>query len=411
MLAYEVAPALALEAATTIGWGIARRAFWHEDRCTWFDAVPTLPGHNPMHSAALGAEPYGGTAGIGLFLAQLVARADEPTLRRTARGALAHALSRAAELAAHAPLGFYGGAAGSAAVVVLAARALGDDTTARRARDVLLGLTLEPPEPDRTDLVGGIAGTLLALAAAARALDGDAALLARAGDAAARTLALGTRAGATLSWNTMRDKMADLCGFAHGAAGIAHALLALHALAPAPALADAALAAFAYEDARFDPGYDNWPDYRIMPGQPRAPQPSYTAAWCHGAPGIARSRLFAESLGLATGASADAALRATAAQAAAWARSPNPDLTLCHGVFGLADALLDGARSGRVACAPLVARIVGDALERYWRAELPWPSGLQTREEIDGLMMGNAGIGHLLLRVADPSLPSVLAPF
>jgi hypothetical protein len=35
---------------------------------------------------------------------------------------------------------------------------------------------------------------------------------------------------------------------------------------------------------------------------------------------------------------------------------------------------------------------------------------LLTREEISGLMMGNAGIGWFFLRLADPTLESVLAP-
>jgi hypothetical protein len=33
-----------------------------------------------------------------------------------------------------------------------------------------------------------------------------------------------------------------------------------------------------------------------------------------------------------------------------------------------------------------------------------------THEEISGLMLGNAGIGHVYLRLSDPSLGSLLAP-
>ena len=33
-----------------------------------------------------------------------------------------------------------------------------------------------------------------------------------------------------------------------------------------------------------------------------------------------------------------------------------------------------------------------------------------THEEICGLMLGNAGIGHVYLRLADPTLNSLLAP-
>jgi lantibiotic modifying enzyme len=84
--------------------------------------------------------------------------------------------------------------------------------------------------------------------------------------------------------------------------------------------------------------------------------------------------------------------------------------TACHGVCGLVDTLLDGIRSGRNAHAELLREIVTYAVERFHRGERPWPSGLPSQEEICGLMLGNAGIGHVFLRLADEKLPSLLAP-
>ena len=46
----------------------------------------------------------------------------------------------------------------------------------------------------------------------------------------------------------------------------------------------------------------------------------------------------------------------------------------------------------------------------HHRGERPWPSGLITHEETNGLMLGNAGIGHIYLRLSDPALRSLLAP-
>jgi lantibiotic modifying enzyme len=160
-----------------------------------------------------------------------------------------------------------------------------------------------------------------------------------------------------------------------------------------------------------------------MPGQPPS-APGYAVAWCHGAVGIVRSRLFAESLGFGTvqiGAAGagerdalageiKAALHTAASVVQSWYRDPGADFTLCHGVFGTVDALLDGVRSGRTAYAPLLNAIVAEATARYDRGELPWPSGLMSREQIDGLLLGTAGIGHVYLRLADPSLEPILAP-
>jgi lantibiotic modifying enzyme len=406
-----LAPQDAIEVAATIGFGIARRALWSGDRCTWFDAIPTMPAQNPATSTTSGSDLYGGTSGIGLFLAQAAARSGDGLLRRTARGALRQAAARAGEYAAAAPHGFYGGGAGAGCALVLAGQELGDAEAIAAGRALLLGVPTDASVPDVTDIIGGIAGTVVSLALAADVLGGDAALLARAGEFAERLLARGQRdARGTLSWYTLGDTRANLTGFAHGAAGIAHALLLLDALRPDPALREAAAGAFAYEATTFDPAQANWPDYRLLPGQPPGPV-SCAVAWCHGSPGIVRSRLFAEACGgFEVGSEIEAGLVSTARYAGQWVRAPNADFTACHGMFGLVDTLLDAVRSGRGAYAPLLAEIVAYATERFHRGERPWPSGLLSHEEISGLMLGNAGIGHVYLRLGDPALGSLLAP-
>ena len=290
-------PQEAIEVAATIGFGIARRALWSGERCTWFDAIPTMPQQNPATSMMAGADVYSGTSGIGLFLAQAATRSGDALLRRTARAALRQAAARADAHALAAPHGFYGGAAGVGAALVLAGRTLDDTPAVEAGRTLLLGLSDEATATDVTDIIGGIAGTVAALALAADALDRDSALLARAAACAERLLARGTRdARGTLSWRTLPEVTANLTGFAHGAAGIAHALLLLDAVAPDPALRAAAADAFAYEATTFNAAQANWPDFRVFPGQGSGP-PSYQVAWCHGAAGIVRSRLFAEARG------------------------------------------------------------------------------------------------------------------
>jgi lantibiotic modifying enzyme len=206
----------------------------------------------------------------------------------------------------------------------------------------------------------------------------------------------------------MRDALGHLTGFAHGSAGNAYALLALHAVAPDPALRDAVAGAIAYETTTFSAQHGNWPDLRYFGTGPR--EAGYTTAWCHGAIGILRARLFAEAHGFDVGGDIEAALATTASHLELILAEPYGDMTLCHGAFGAADALLEGVRSGRAAYAPLVARCAAHGTERYHRGDRPWPSGLLTREEVDNLMLGNSGIGHAYLRLADPSLRSMLAP-
>jgi lantibiotic modifying enzyme len=405
-----MAPQDALEVAAVIGFGVARRALWAGDRCTWFEAIPTMPGQNPATSSVAGCDVYGGTSGIGWFLAQAAERTGDALLRRTARGALDQAAARAGELAVSSPHGFYGGAAGVGAALICAGKALGAEDVVAAGRGLLVSLPMDAPTSDLTDIIGGIAGTVAALALAADALGGDAVLLGRAGDFAERLLARGVRdARGTLSWATLGERRANLTGFAHGTAGIAHALLLFDALAPRPALREAAHAAFAYETMTYDPGQANWPDYRMFPGQAPGPA-SYPVAWCHGAAGIVRSRLFAEMCGFDVASDIEAGLGTTGRFLQQCTAMPNMDFTACHGLFGLIDTLLDGVRSGREAHAAQLRQVVAHATARFHGGEKPWPSGLASQEEVSGLMLGNAGIGHIYLRLADAGLTSLLAP-
>jgi lantibiotic modifying enzyme len=400
----------ALEVAATIGFGISRKAIWSGERCSWLDGYAVYPGQNTAVSAMVNADVYGGTAGIGLFLAQAAARTDDALLRRTALGALRQTAARSEDLLAAAPHGFYGGAAGTAAALILAGLELGDEEAADSGRALIGRIPTDIDDPMQTDLISGLAGDVVSFALAAAVLGERDGLAARAAEAARNLIARGERGGdGSLSWATTPDRRANLAGFGHGAAGIAFALLVLDAFAPDAALRTAASAAIRYESGLFDPVHSNWPDFRIMAGAPAA-EPTFPVAWCHGAGGIAFGRLAAAAAGLDAAADIDAALASTAREAQRALAAPGSDFTLCHGVLGLADVLLEAGRAGRADAAPALDSSIVHAVALFHDGERPWPSGLITREEISGLMMGNAGIGHFFLRLADPALESVLAP-
>jgi len=403
--AYEFPAALALDIASGIGYGIARRALWFGDRCTWVDGTPVMPGNSPK-SITVGADVYAGTSGIGLVLAQIASRTGDAILRDAAHGAVRQTLASLEKPLTD--LGFYGGKAGVAAALVLAGLELDDDEAVERGRALLHELALAADDPDQNDIIAGTAGSMLSLVVASSAL-GDASLLERAREGAEVLIRLAHRnENGSLSWSTMPDKLADLCGFGHGASGNAHALLALHALAPDAAFRDAAEGALAYERACFSAQYGNWPDFRWFGTGPR--EPSYPVSWCHGAVGIVRTRLLAEALGFDVAGEIEIALDTAEQQAWRQLSDPAGDRTLCHGLFGTLDALVDGARSGRARYATVVARCASTTAELHHFGDAPWPSGLMSHEPIDGLMMGHAGVAHVYLRLADTSVAPLLAP-
>lgn len=131
-------------------------------------------------------------------------------------------------------------------------------------------------------------------------------------------------------WNSarspLRSKHPPLTGFSHGASGIATALAALHGYTGDDRFLEGCRRALDYERSCFDPIRGNWPDYRRD-----SSGSDVMVAWCHGAPGIALSRLclrWTPLWGPEVAAELDAALQTTAQQ---------PPLLdhLCCGALGL----------------------------------------------------------------------------
>src|SRR5262249_27256716 len=85
----------------------------------------------------------------------------------------------------------------------------------------------------------------------------------------------------------------NLTGFSHGTAGVGYALLELFQATGDSKYHRAAERAFDYERHWFDADVGNWPDFREEPSQGKRSKRSLSFAtfWCHGAPGIALSRL------------------------------------------------------------------------------------------------------------------------
>jgi type 2 lantibiotic biosynthesis protein LanM len=188
-----------------------------------------------------------------------------------------------------------------------------------------------------------------------------------------------------------------LAGFSHGSGGIALSLFALANASGEERFRQAALDALAYERSTFSPQAQNWPDLR-------ADEESYMVAWCHGASGIGLARLASLAY------NDDPAMREEIAIAleTTLASGFGHTHSLCHGDLGnlevllTASQLLHDARS-HAEVERLSALILEDIEQNGWC------TGAPKFVETPGLMVGIAGIGYELLRLAEPELvPSVL---
>ncbi|MEM7352880.1 MAG: lanthionine synthetase LanC family protein, partial [Acidobacteriota bacterium] len=211
-----------------------------------------------------------------------------------------------------------------------------------------------------------------------------------------------------------------LCGFSHGAGGVSLALADLQAVTGEARFLGVAREGLAYERSQFDPAAGNWIDLRAPAGSPAA---TTAIAWCHGAPGIALSRLgLLQALGddEAIRAELDVALATTVQNLRAESSATGPpgserplplgNISLCHGAFGNADVLLLAARRLGQPALEQLARDIGRLAVRQVEARgLSWPSGNPGMHPTPGLMLGDAGAGTFYLRLHDPDgIPSPL---
>jgi lantibiotic modifying enzyme len=201
-----------------------------------------------------------------------------------------------------------------------------------------------------------------------------------------------------------------MTGFSHGAAGIGWALARYAAAADDARCAELARAAFAYERTAFDPVIGNWPNFR-MTHTGRSTAEASTFAWCHGAPGIGLARLDVAGLDALGNRATDPQLAADIDLALRGLAGAPPATShgLCHGELGNLELFTAAIRAGHEEYREHRARRAAgllDALERNGPV-CATPRGVT----VPGLMIGLAGIGHGLLRLAfDAQVPAALLP-
>jgi lantibiotic modifying enzyme len=370
-----------LEVADRLCGRICRDALWSGGLCNWTaDRMTTPPSYG-----ALPPQLYSGSGGIALALWRMAQATGDSIFRRTARGAIARSLS----LLPVRANGFYVGGMG---IRWASAEILGEVDEAAILRE---------GAPDRTalDIIAGSAGALVALLDFHRRT-GKAAFLELAIRHGDLLLTEAFPADDGLLWNTILGTEAPT-GFAHGAAGIGWALLELWLATGEARFRQAAEGAFRFERACFHPVEENWPDFR-------GEAPVYQSVWCHGAGGIALSRLRAWQI-LGDGVLLEEARAGLKILRGGFRRLTN--FSLCHGTAGNADLMLYASQVLREPEWSVAAEAAAqEGIERFHRPRAFWPSGLLRAVETPDLLWGTAGIAYFYLRLAGAAAPTLLLP-
>jgi lantibiotic modifying enzyme len=401
-----------LSTAAAIGDALCREALWWGDRCTWLG--DDLIGDEEAFTVhrTVGATLYTGAAGIALFLARLAAMTGDSLHADAARGAITQALGEVETAEEMRLKGLFGGRAGVAYASVAVGDCLGD----ARLQDAGLGLlrALAREETNgwkETDVMYGRAGVIVAALWASRRFS-DEGLLDWARELGGQLLRGAKKEEHGWSWPETPDDL-GLNGFSHGAAGIAWALGELARSSGEDQFFQAAREATRYEQHWFDPGVMNWPDLSRENVADPTRAPEYSLSWCHGAPGIAlsRLRLWEHFRDPAHREQARCALSATADALRAEVESVAHNFSLCHGLAGNSEALIIASDTFCDRGMLQAAREVGlKGIENYAASEEGWPCGVNNADaRSPSLMLGWAGTGYYYLRLYDPrATPSIL---
>ncbi len=401
----EAGPNDFLAEALRIAYQIRGAALSYKERASWV-TVAYYPTAQRWQLEPMTPSFYEGLGGVALFLAAVQKLVDEPDLT-----ALAHSALKTVVLGAgrpeYTPVLFrqgIGAGVGQSSIIYALVRAsefLGEEEWLQHARRFAEMLDAEHISSDRHfDLLRGSAGAALALLALYRATRFpealDKAVLCGKHLLQHRTASRqGPRA-----WKTLAEEI--LTGFSHGAAGIAYALLKLYETTGESSFREAALEAEAYETNVFLPDVSNWPDFRRAPTEHGY---GSVTSWCHGAPGIALSRLAALPILDTPQVRQDIShgLRST------WLAGTQQRDTACCGAMGRVETLVVAARELGDPAYLQQARKMASAVLRRSQQQSGYALGWKNTPYLASFHQGMAGIGYEFLRLATPaSLPSLL---
>jgi type 2 lantibiotic biosynthesis protein LanM len=394
-----------LDAARAAGDRLQALALRGADGVSWVGVTPA--DHRYWAVAPLDAHLYDGLPGVALFLAYLGDITREARYTALAQDALTTVQRQWDENRAFmTSIGAFAGWGG----VIYALTHLGSiwdrPELLNEAEDIV---RLLPPLIDRDeklDVFSGVAGCIGGLISLFRCKPSDRVLDAarRCGD---RLVARARTSDPGIGWSAGDPPATPATGMPHGAAGIAWALVELAALTGEARFRDGAVAAIAFErsllsaedgDRRDTQSDDGSATTAVNAGH------GFPTTWCRGAPGIGLARLSSlrhlDDPNIHS--EIDLAVRSTLAEGFGVNHS------LCHGDVGNLEFL---SRAAETLDRPelrrrvnQIATMIVDGIERDGRR-----CGVPLDVEVPGLMTGLAGIGHGLLRLAEPArVPCVL---
>ncbi len=394
-------------AAFDIGMQISRDAIWFEDQCNWLTASMEHESQHPkVYYKSMDSSFYGGTIGIAFFLNSLSRYTDEPLIKKTAIGAIKHALSAKDKVPEAARLGFFTGWTGLIFTLLQFEETDKNGQWHPYIKPLLDDILKIDYRHSGIDIIDGIAGAIPALIHICQK-DKNQFLkpfIITIGD---HLMSIAKKEKIGISWETMKGTKHNLTGYAHGSSGFIHAFIELYAFTNDKKYLDMAFEGQIYENSHFVKTQNNWPDFRDLEGFSINGQENTThdvqcsCAWCHGAPGIGLARLRAYQI-TKNKSFLDDALLAIQTTKEQIILQPEAGFSLCHGLFGNAELLTMGYNIlGDTSLNETVSDIGHFAIKESYKKDKPLTNGIGNGFLIPDFMTGTSGMGYQYLRFFD----------
>lgn len=365
---------------------------------------------------------YSGQAGILLFIEQYSEYADDSKYKDIFfKGveALIHNYDPQVGLGAYLT-----GSLGIAEFLISKGLKYNQDHWVEKGRSIAL---IEAPRVRADDFINGHAGRLYALCSIHNMLKDD--RLLNQIETAIQILCENAQLWKTgLYWDRDIEQVKGLCGFSHGSGGVGFALMQAGVYLNQPELIELGKKGVDYEEFWFSEKDLNWPDWRKgiysesealkyenafkNGARMEFVRPHDMNAWCHGASGIGMSRIGMKRL--LGGTEFDDAIKASISRYSKDILSvPEKSIgIMCHGWLGNMDLILEAQKDGL--CAnfdALLEKTIESAKSSLDKLGF-YLSGYGSKDSSEdcSLFMGNAGIAYQMLRILDPSVPSLLLP-
>jgi lantibiotic biosynthesis protein len=396
------------DAASKIALKIGRDAIWHGETCNWISVSNEDHFGTPKtYAKALNLDFYSGTSGILFYLVSANKIIKDDILNDTIKGTVNQILAQIPSLSNYGKLGFHTGLSGIAFALITAGKNHNNTDWIAAGLSLMEDIDNLDLDTQGLDVIDGAAGTIPLLIR--YALEYERPIFLKIAEKLGNHLLHKVQLSAQgASWNTAGPQKQNLTGHAHGTSGIAMGLLDLYIATKNEKYKEVAMKALEYENHHFSNQHKNWADFRdFSQTTGLASTPTETSfnscAWCHGAAGIALSRLrfFQILKNEKMKTDAELAIQKTIQELRYQAIEST---SLCHGSAGNSDILITASQILNRPDLLLKANETGDYIfKEFLQKNIPITNGLHNTHEIPDFMLGAAGVGYFFLRLLDPS--------